>query len=131
MSSFFFNLCFVLVAHIVNFYLDQATIFETFLHNKSWIFCMDMDFDNFIIIDNKERIPEFIQVITEFIVVKIFGIGWTLLKSYHDFSTVTKGDVLSRYMTSYRLVVLCINHFTHIGWSRYKVLRCNIFASKG
>ena len=92
---------------------------------------MDMDFDDFIIIDNKERIPKLIQVVTEFVVVKIFGIGWTLLKSYHDFSTVAKGDVLSRYVTSHRLMMLCIDHLTHVGRSRYKVLRCNIFTSKG
>ena len=131
MSSFFFNLRFVLVTHIVNFYLDQATIFETFLHNKSWIFCMDVDFDNFIIVDNEERVSKLVQVVTEFVVVKIFGIGWTLLKGYHDFSTVTKRDILSRYVTSYRLMMFSIDHFTHVGRSGYKVLRCNIFASKG
>ncbi|CAG5360794.1 Uncharacterised protein [Streptococcus pneumoniae] len=92
---------------------------------------MNMDFDNFIIVNNEERIPKLIQVVTEFIVVKIFSIGWTLLKSYHDFSTVTKRDVLSRYVTSYRLMMLYIDHLTHVGRSRYKILRCNIFASKG
>lgn len=92
---------------------------------------MNMDFDNFIIVNNEERISKLIQVVTEFIVVKIFSIGWTLLKSYHDFSTVTKRDVLSRYVTSYRLMMLYIDRLTHVGRSRYKVLRCNIFASKG
>lgn len=67
----------------------------------------------------------------EFIVVKIFGIGWVLFKSYYDFSIVIKGDVFSCYMISYRFVVFCIDYFIYVSWSCYKVFRCNIFISKG
>ena len=55
---FFLNLCIVLVAHVVNLNFDKSTIFKTFLHDKTWILCMDVNFYNFIIVNNKERIPK-------------------------------------------------------------------------
>ena len=53
LTFFFFNLRFVLVTHVVDFHLDQASVLKTFLHDKTWIFCMDVNFDNLIVIHHQ------------------------------------------------------------------------------
>ena len=51
-SFFFLNLCIVLVTHVVNLNFDKSPIFKTFLHDKTWILSMDVNFYNFIIVNN-------------------------------------------------------------------------------
>ena len=123
LGSFFFllKLGFVLVTHVVHFYLDKATILQSFLHDKTWIFCMDVHFHDFIIINYQQGIPKLIQIITEFIIVKVLDIGWSLLQGYHDFCTITKSDVFCRHMACYRFVVFSIDHLSHRSRSRLEI----------
>ena len=91
---------------------------------------MDMDFDDFIIVDYQQGISQIIEVVAKFIIIKVFYIGWTCLESHHDFCTVAVSDVLCCHMASYRLMMLSIDHLRHGRRCRHKVLRRNIFACK-
>ena len=91
---------------------------------------MDMDFDDFIIVDYQQGISQIIEVVAKFIIIKVFYIGWTCLESHHDFCTVAVSDVLCCHMASYRLMMLSIDHLRHGRRCRHKVLRCDIFACK-
>ena len=91
---------------------------------------MNMDFDDFIIVDYQQGISQIVEVVTEFIIIKVFYIGWSCLESHHDFCTVAVSDVFRCHMASYRLMMLSIDHLRHGRRCRHKVLRRNIFACK-
>ena len=87
---------------------------------------MDMNLDNFIIINNEKGVPEFVEVVTKTIIVKVPDVGGSLAESHHDFGTVAKLNILSSHMTSNRLMMLGVDHFAHIGWRCLKFFRSNI-----
>ena len=53
-SFFFFNLRFVLIAHIIYFDLDKASVFQSFLHDQTRVFRVNMNFYDFIIVYDKK-----------------------------------------------------------------------------
>ena len=118
----FLNLCIVLITHVVNLNFDKSTIFKTFLHDKTWILCMDVNFYNFIVVNNKERIPKITQVILKLFIVKVFHISWTLFKTNHDFRTVPEGNIFCCNMTCNCLMMFCIDHLCHSSRCRLEVL---------
>ena len=91
---------------------------------------MDMDFDDFIIVDYQQGISQIVEVVAEFIIIKVFYIGWSCLKSHHDFCTVAVSDVLRCHMASYRLMMLSIDHLRHGRRCRHKVLRSDVLTCK-